>query len=159
MADDDVGIQSTSAPTARAAAVTDAASAISPVADCTSENATSHVDGVTASASRSSGTWRTSRSPCARNGATTELKSPSTTTMRAPAGADAAARATNTDAWDPTATRSVALPSSDAACPRARSTTAVYSAAVLLPVRQRSRSRVRASTVADAGMPRVQAAR
>ncbi|BDZ56071.1 hypothetical protein GCM10025870_31440 [Agromyces marinus] len=150
---------SVSAPASRAAVRTDAASATSPVADCTSENATSHVVGRISSARLASGTWRTRRSPRARNGATTELKSPSTHSTSAPAGADAAASPVNTETCEPSAMRSVVVPSRVAAWARERSTMPEYSAAEARPALQRSRSERRASTVAVAGRPMVHAAR
>ena len=150
---------STRAPVARAAAETAAASASSPVLEDTSAKATIQVSGPTAPASSASGTCRTRRSPRARNGRTTEAKSPSTHTTSAPGGAAAAASPMNTEACEPTATRDGTTPSKVAAYPRARSTSAVYSITSTVPVAYVSTSRRSAATVTSAGSPSVAAPR
>src|SRR5690606_17430334 len=90
------------------------ASAILPVADCASENATSHVDSPIASGSALSGTERTRSSFRTWKGKTIELKSPSTHSTSAPAGTAAATTLAMTEVCEPVATREGSIPTSDA---------------------------------------------
>ena len=58
------------------------------------------------------------------NGSTIDEKSPSAISTSEPSGSAAATRAAATDACEPIATRSASTPTSDAKCPRVRSTAA-----------------------------------
>ena len=76
---------------------------------------------MTASATRSNGTLRTStpRRSCARNGNSVDVNWPSATTTSAPSGSDAAIRPIIGDAWWPIATHDSGTCSSRANTPRA----------------------------------------
>jgi hypothetical protein len=89
---------------------------------CTALTATNAQDPSIASATRVSGTSRTSTPGCARNGHSTDVKSSSAHTTRAPGASDKATNAAKADDWEPTATSSSPTPTSRAKLARAAPT-------------------------------------
>ena len=153
--------QSVRAPAAAAAVRIASRSATRPSTDCTSENATRWVDARISSASDSTGTCRTvtPRSAWARNGKTTDAKSPSTVRTSAPSGTLAATRPTSTDACEPTATHDGSTRTSRANAARDARTASSYAARSAFPACHRSSAACMASAVARAGSPHVAASR
>ena len=119
------------------------------------------MDGRISSANDSTGTCRTvtPRSACARNGKTTEAKSPSTVRTSAPSGTLAATRPTSTDACEPTATHDGSTPTSRAYAARDAVTASSYTARSAFPACHVSSASCIAVTVARAGSPQVAASR
>ncbi len=112
------------APWDRAASRSAGRSAIRPSADWAALTATSAVPGRTASASDSSGTARTLRSPRTWKGFSTEVKSSSAVRTSAPGGRDAATSEEYRATVAPAATRSTGTPASRAYAARHASTSA-----------------------------------
>ena len=144
-----------SAPCSRAAASTASRSASSPVADWTALNATAVVRPSIASASRSSGTVSTStpRCACARNGKSSEVKSISGATTRAPSGIAAATWPTSPETVAPVATRSGGTPTSRAHASRARAVLSPHGSQVVRPSRQSASAACSSSQAGCGGSP------
>ncbi len=120
-----VASHSVSAPCCAAAVTMAAASATSPVADCTTEKATRAVLGRTCAARSRRGAVRTTRPrPECTKGSTIDENSPSGTSTSAPSGSADATIPAATEVCEPIATRSAPMPTRDANSPRERSTAA-----------------------------------
>ena len=119
---------------------------------CTALNATPSAPSATASASRSTGTVRTSKSLTSR-GNNVDVNSTSGTTTRARSGSPVAAVATSCDTVAPTATRSTGTPTRRANTSRAASVTSPHASQLVRPPRQSASASCIASNAGRGGSP------
>jgi hypothetical protein len=144
-----------SAPWAPAAAAIASRSATSPLDICTALNATTSVDASIAPASSAAATSRTStpRRSWTMNGNSSEAKSTSGASTRAPSGIDAATSPMSSDTVAPIATVSGATPTSRANAARAPSALSPQCSQLVRPPRQSSSAACIASHAASGGSP------
>jgi hypothetical protein len=128
-------------------------SATRPSSDCTALTATSDVEASTAEGTSSSSTVSTSTPGAARNGQSTDVKSPCAQTTREPRGSDIATSPVNDDTWLPTATHDAGTPCIRAQIARDWPTAASQSCQLVRPWRHWSATAWSASNAGRGGSP------
>jgi hypothetical protein len=141
-----------SAPWWAAASQIASRSATRPSIDCTALTATNAVEPSIASATALSGTV-SSRAPATRNGHSTDVKSRSALTTRAPGPNDRATRPVKAETWPATATSPGAAPCSAAHASRDAPTARSQTSQCVRPWRHSSSAPTSASTAGRGGSP------